>query len=292
MTHSIPLLSRLALATTCIVLVGCEPTTDGTTASGSASESAPDSASTSIGPLPSSDVASETASEAASEDAPPAIDFPHHPAAELIAGSGPGYTDLSNWAPGICFPLVEKAYANSQVWRPGGTNGPAGGVQCNASNYSYPWQDNFCESRSWANPVCGSGQGHQGQDIRPETCKANLHWAVAVEDGTITQVGTYTVALTGNESPHRIFRYLHMQKSTLKVVYGQHVVRGQKLGLVSNNMGDTATTIHLHFEIRVAQAEPLANGTMLTALSFVPPYTALVDAYQRKLNGPDCPVVE
>ncbi len=286
MTKPIPLLSRLALATAFVVLTGCEPTTDGSDASASAS--------TSPSPPAASEAASASAADSASESASatPAIDFPHHPAGELIAGSGSGYTDMSNWAPGICFPLVDKAYANSQVWRPGGTSGPAGGAQCNASNYAYPWQDNFCESRSWTNPVCNSGQGHQGQDIRPETCKANVHWAVATEDGTITQVGTYTVALTGNNSPHRIYRYLHMQKSTLKVVYGQHVVRGQKLGLVSNNMGDTSTTTHLHFEIRVAQAEPLANGTMLTALSFVPPYTALVDAYQRKLNGPDCPVVE
>ncbi|MBW8879857.1 MAG: M23 family metallopeptidase, partial [Asticcacaulis sp.] len=157
---------------------------------------------------------------------------------------------------------------------------------------SYPWQDNFCEARSWNNVVCTSGQGHQGQDIRPETCKANVNWALATENGVITQVGSYTVALTGDGSPHRIYRYLQMQSSTLKVKVGDHVVRGQKLGLVSNNMGDTPTTIHLHFEIRVAQAETMPDGTLLAANSFVPPYTALVDAYQRKLAGPDCAVVE
>ncbi|MDC7684267.1 hypothetical protein PQU92_13330 [Asticcacaulis sp. BYS171W] len=75
------------------------------------------------------------------------------------------------------------------------------------------------------------------------------------------------------------------------------VVRGQKLGLVSNNLGVNSqgqqqyTTIHLHFEIRVGQTETLSDGTVLSADDFVPPYTALVDSYQRKLGG-DCPTVE
>ncbi|ESQ76351.1 hypothetical protein ABAC402_04430 [Asticcacaulis sp. AC402] len=219
------------------------------------------------------------------------VDFPHDAAGDLIAGSGAGYTDVSNWAPGMCFPINGLAYANSQVYKAGGSNGPSGG-QCASANYSYPWQDNFCETRSWNNVVCSTGQGHQGQDIRPATCAANTHWAVAAEDGVITQVGTYTVALTGNSSPHRIYRYLHLQSSSLRVAMGESVVRGQKIGLVSNNMGGTPTTIHLHFEIRVAQAETMGDGTLLAANSFVPPYTALVDAYQRKLAGPDCPVVE
>lgn len=212
----------------------------------------------------------------------------------LISGSGSGYTEASNWAPGICFPLADTpAYANSQVYHPGGTAVPSNTNQCDATNYSYPWQDNFCESRSWTNPLCTSGQGHQGQDIRPKTCKANLYWAVAAEDGVITQVGSYTVALTGNETPHRIFRYLHMQTASLKVKLGDHVTRGQKLGLVSNNLGTSDgkpqyTTIHLHFEIRVAQSETLGDGTVLATNAFVPPYTALVDSYERKLNG-DCP---
>ena len=31
-------------------------------------------------------------------------------------------------------------------------------------------------------------------------------------------------------------------------------------------------------------------GHLLTTSSFVPPHTAIVDAYQRKLADPDCPV--
>ncbi|MGZ3305411.1 MAG: M23 family metallopeptidase, partial [Asticcacaulis sp.] len=106
----------------------------------------------------------------------------------------------------------------------------------------------------------------------------------------------YTVAITGNDSPHRIFRYLHMQSSSLKVKLGDHVLRGQKLGLVSNNLGvsngkQQYTTIHLHFEVRVAQSETMSDGTTLAANAFVAPYAALVDAYQRKLAG-DCPTRE
>lgn len=230
------------------------------------------------------------------------VDFPHEAPTVLVANSGSGYTDKSNWAPGICFPLSQTPdYASSQVYSPGGDHYPSTaatshGSQCDSANYSYPWHDNFCEARGWSNVLCGSGQGHQGQDIRPTTCKKDTYWAVAAEDGTITQVGSYTVAVTGNGSPHRIYRYLHMLSASVKVKVGDTVVRGQKLGLVSNNLGTSNgvpqyTTIHLHFEVRIAQAETLSNGTQLTASTFVPPYTALVDAYQRKLAG-DCPTVE
>lgn len=225
------------------------------------------------------------------------VDFPHDAPTKLVAGSGSGYSEVSNWAPGICFPVLSVAYANSQVYSPGGdhypnTSASNHGSQCDAKNYAYPWHDNFCEARSWTNPVCASGNGHQGQDIRPSTCTANLYSAVAAEDGIITQVGSYTVALTGNATPHRIYRYLHMQKASVQVAVGDHVARGQKLGLISNNLGvsngvQQYTTIHLHFEVRVAQAETMSDGKQLAANAFVPPYAALVDAYQRRLFG-DC----
>jgi murein DD-endopeptidase MepM/ murein hydrolase activator NlpD len=223
-------------------------------------------------------------------------DFPHNDPTVLKPGSGQGYTEVSNWAPGMCFPMEDTpAYANSQVYMAGGSAVPGNTNQCDPGNYAYPWSDNFCESRSWANPLCKAGQGHQGQDIRPKTCKSNLHWAVAAEDGVVTQLGSYTVAITGNGEPHRIYRYLHMQTSSLKVKLHDVVKRGQKLGLVSNNLGTSGgkpayTTIHLHFEVRIAEEENLGNGTVLAANSFVPPYTALVDAYQRKLAG-DCPTL-
>ena len=252
-----------------------------------------------------SDSASASSSDSASSSASSSVamaDFPHEAATALLTGSGQGYTDTSNWAPNICFPIAKTPdYASSQVYNPGGDHYPsyghASGSQCDAKNYAYPWHDNFCESRSWSNVMCKSGSGHQGQDIRPTTCAAKTYWAVATENGVITQVGSYTVALTGDDTPHRIFRYLHMDKASLKVKLGDHVVRGQKLGLISDNFGVDSkgnqqhTTIHLHFEVRIAQAETLPDGTVLSASTFVPPYTALVDAYSRKLAG-DCPTVE
>ncbi|MGN6209938.1 M23 family metallopeptidase [Asticcacaulis sp.] len=279
------------------IVAGCdrftqtaEPSSSGTEVSSPASE-ADVSAEASADLSEASESASDSVSEAALSD------FPHDDPTKLVSGSGSGYAEVSNWAPGICFPIQSVAYANSQVYSPGGDHYPTTsasnhGSQCDSKNYAYPWHDNFCEARSWTNPVCASGSGHQGQDIRPSTCKANLYWAVAAEDGTVTQVGSYTVAITGNATPHRIYRYLHMQKTSVQVAVGDHVVRGQKLGLVSNNLGvsngvQQYTTIHLHFEVRVAQAETMGDGKQLAANAFVPPYAALVDAYQRRLSG-DC----
>ncbi len=292
------MLTSALMLSSVLTLSACDNTA--TTTSGDTSSSAVASSEDSSMP---SESASESASSSESSSSSVAtVDFPHDPATALVAGSGQGYTDTSNWAPGICFPIAGNvAYANSQVYSPGGDHYPTAaatnhGIQCDAANYAYPWHDNFCESRSWSNVLCKSGQGHQGQDIRPPQCKANTYWAVAAEDGVVTQVASYTVAVQGNDSPHRIFRYLHMQKSSVKVAVGDHVVRGQKLGLVSNNLGisngvQQYTTIHLHFEVRIAQAETMGNGTQLTANTFVPPYTALVDAYSRRLAG-DCPTVE
>jgi murein DD-endopeptidase MepM/ murein hydrolase activator NlpD len=66
----------------------------------------------------------------------------------------------------------------------------------------------------------------------------------------------------------------------LKVHVGDRVARGQPIGLVSNNFGSTPTTIHLHFEIKEAVS---FNGSTVT--TWVPPYSSVVDAYQRLLAG-------
>ena len=137
---------------------------------------------------------------------PPGFTF--RPAGELVPKSGTGTTDTTIYLEGMRFPLEsDPAFANSQVWGKGGSEGGGGG-QCDASNYSYPWRDNFCEKRDWAMPLCPAGKGHQGQDIRPATCKKDLHWAVAAIDGTITKIGSYSVYLTGNGNTR--VDYLHM----------------------------------------------------------------------------------
>lgn len=222
----------------------------------------------------------------ASSPAPEA--FSHLGPSELIPGSGPGYSDRTVWAPKLCYPLADEGFANSQVWNAGGTNGPAGGVQCDPKNYSLPWRDNFCETRSNTNALCPGGSGHQGQDIRPKTCKKDNYWAIAAETGTITNIGSYSVTLTGASPPHLQYRYLHVQMNDLAVTEGQTVKIGDHIGKVSNVFGDTPTTIHLHFEIRAGVATTTSTGQSIKTLTFLPPYLSLVDAYNRKLAGTPC----
>jgi murein DD-endopeptidase MepM/ murein hydrolase activator NlpD len=196
---------------------------------------------------------------------PPGFTF--RPAGELVAKSGTGATDTRIYLENMRFPLEsDPAFANSQVWGKGGSHGGGGG-QCDAANYSYPWRDNFCETRDWAMPLCPAGKGHQGQDIRPSTCKKDLHWAVAAVDGTITKIGSFSVYLTGTGNTR--VDYLHM--SSVQVTVGQQVTKGTRLGKVSNVFNGTPTTIHLHFNL----FQNTAEGWM-----YVPPYTSLVAAYQ------------
>jgi len=196
------------------------------------------------------------------------------------ARSGQGRAgDQFIYAPGIRFPLESApAYINSQVYGIGGLHGSRGSL-CDAKNFSYPWHDNYCETRGWGMPLCPAGKGHQGVDIRPATCVKKRHIAVAVESGTITSIGKYTVYLRSTSG--RTYRYLHLDSDTLQVRRGQRVKRGQRIGLVSDNMGNTKTSIHLHFDMK--QTIRFNNGR--SAKVFVPPYASLVDAYQRLLKG-------
>ena len=199
--------------------------------------------------------------------------FTYDPPGTLVKGSGKGRVDNSVFAPGIRFPIESgPAYANSQVWGHGGGSGPSGTEQCDAENFSYPWHDNYCESRSWAMPLCPSGTGHQGQDIRAATCKKGVHWTVAVVDGTITSVGSYSVYLTAPDGTR--FDYLHMQD--VQVKEGQKVKRGDHMGKVSNQFGGEVTTVHLHFNIH-------QNVAGVGAV-YVPTYLSLVKSYETLLN--------
>lgn len=206
--------------------------------------------------------------------------FSYYPAGKLSpAKSGVGRLgDNYVYAPGIRFPIeTAPAYINSQVYGIGGYLGPKGSL-CDKKNYSYPWHDNYCEKRGWGMPLCVGGKGHQGDDIRTATCEKKKYYAVAVEDGVITYIGTYTVKLRGKSG--RTYRYLHLDSRSLQVRKGQWVKRGQRVGLVSNNMGSTATSIHLHFDMK--QTIKIGNSSKSV---FVPPYTSLVEAYKRLLDG-------
>ncbi|WP_439637713.1 M23 family metallopeptidase [Oceanicaulis sp.] len=199
------------------------------------------------------------------------------PPGDLTPGSGAGQTQQINYAPGMRFPLeAGQAYANSQVHGHGGYLGPGGG-QCDAANYSYAWRDNFCETRSYSAPLCPSGTGHQGQDIRPASCQDAVHWAVAADDGVITSVGSYSVRLMSPDGVR--YTYLHLERDSLQVAPGDTVSKGERLGFVSNEFGGTPTTIHLHFEIKMAIETPQGLQNVN-----VPPYLALVESYQQLLS--------
>lgn len=199
------------------------------------------------------------------------------PPGELESGSGRGVADPNVYLRDIRFPIEKApAFLNSQVYRKGGMHGPSGG-QCDSANYSYPWRDNFCEKRDWGMPLCPAGKGHQGQDIRPATCKAGLHWAVAAESGKIVQIGKYSVTL---QTPNgTVYRYLHLDMDDLAVRRGQLVQRGARIGKVSNDFGDASTTIHLHFDIK----DSVRIGGV-SRVVFVPPYSSLQAAYQQLLS--------
>jgi murein DD-endopeptidase MepM/ murein hydrolase activator NlpD len=199
----------------------------------------------------------------------PKVSFNYKPPGELEPNSGQGRVDYNVYLGDMRFPLEQTpSYANSQVYGVGGLHGPAGS-QCDERNYSYPWKDNYCETRTWDMPLCPSGKGHQGQDIRPLDCTDSVHWVVAVEDGTITHIGSYTVYLQGNSGIRH--RYLHLNHDQLAVSTGQQVQKGQRIGLVSDNMGNTQTTIHLHFD-------------MYSGGLYIPPYMSLVEAYKDLLD--------
>jgi murein DD-endopeptidase MepM/ murein hydrolase activator NlpD len=195
--------------------------------------------------------------------------FAYDPPGTLVAGSGKGRPDDHVYAPQILYPIESgPAYANSQVWGHGGASGPSGTGECDAANFRYPWHDNFCETRDWSMPLCPSGSGHQGQDTRAVDCKKDVHTTVAVVDGTITSIGSYSVYLTADDGQR--FDYLHM--STLVVKEGERVKRGQPIGKVSNHYGTSTTTVHLHFNV-------FENVAGVGAV-YVPPYSSLVLAYQ------------
>jgi MYXO-CTERM domain-containing protein len=194
------------------------------------------------------------------------------PAGDLIPGSGEGLAEPTAFAPGMRFPIEDgPAYPNSQVYNAGGYLGPGGG-QCDASNYDYPWRDNYCETRSWDMPLCPAGVGHQGQDIRAATCETLVHWNVAAEAGTVTNIGSYSVYITAADGTR--FDYLHGGGNIISS--GQGMAKAERINRVSNEFGGTATSIHLHFNIK----QDVAG----VGFVFVSPYMSLVHSYEELMG--------
>jgi murein DD-endopeptidase MepM/ murein hydrolase activator NlpD len=212
--------------------------------------------------------------------------FSYYGVGNLAPGSGKGSTDPTVWAPGITFPIKDKpAYLNSQVWGVGGQSGP-NGTFCDARNYQMPWRDSFCETRAGADREslnCPNKEIHQGDDIRAgdaTLCTAENKTAradrteiaiVAAEEGDISYVGTYTVDLRVLD---HIYRYLHLNMAKLQVKEGDHVKAGQMIGYLSNDFGGTATTLHLHLELK--------QNVKDVGWTWVSPYMSLVRAYETK----------
>lgn len=218
--------------------------------------------------------------------------FSYVPAGDLLPQSGPGHADTTIYRADIDFPLEDPAFLNSQVYRYGGSQGGLNGMnggQCETSNYNYPWQDTFCESRSRSQIMCPDG-GHEGVDIRAASCipeTDNTHWAVAVEDGRIIapESSRYTVKLQTDDGT--LYRYLHLKMDELAVADGAFVTRGQRIGKVSNDFfnssGDPVpTTYHLHFEMYQNYAPDEDTDPIFDQVN---PYMTLVNAYEMKLRS-------
>ncbi len=218
--------------------------------------------------------------------------FSYVPAGDLLPASGPGHADTTIYRPDLGFPLEDAAFLNSQVYRYGGSQGSVNGMeggQCHASNYDYPWQDTFCESRSREQIMCPTG-GHEGVDIRAATCipeTGAVHWAVAVEDGRIIAPSSarYTVKLQTDDGA--FYRYMHMKMDALAVSDGEFVVKGQRIGKVFsdffNASGDRVpTTYHLHFEMYQNYAPDEDADPIFDQVN---PYMTLINAYEKKLRG-------
>ncbi len=216
------------------------------------------------------------------------IKFEYYAPGDLIGGTGTGRIDDTVYAPDMVFPIkTAPTFPQSMVYRLGGA---VGGDQCDPANYDIPWRDNFCEQRSSTRntPMCPTNKVHQGQDIRVGSatdCNAlrgqakvdrGIHEVVAVEDGIIQHIGTYSVQLKGTETGN-IYSYLHLNMRRLRVSALDTVSAGDTLGFVSNDFGSTPTTFHLHFEIKA----PIEGEGIV----HVPPYMSLVSAYERREDG-------
>jgi hypothetical protein len=251
---------------------------------------------------------------------PPEVskDFTYYGPGDLIPNSGwhkmPGRADYTVYAR-VRFPMADApAYIKSQSFMPWGDCYRTGLVgrlgrkgsqyhckvndkplvfdESAAENWTYPWRDNFCETRDFLVGQCPGGYGHQGQDMRSANCVLNnenadrclpyQHTVAAVHDGLIWRtpgnLGAYIVFNNPNE--HVRFRYLHMNPNFMDddgLVSGRVVSEGEIIGKVAT-WGDHehGTSYHLHFNLQVFTK---------VGWVWVNPYMTLVSAYERLIGG-------
>ena len=233
----------------------------------------------------------DTASEVAERPLAASPDFTYRPVGDIIAHSGSrkqgGRADFTAYSQ-IRFPVEETpAFIHSQSF---GKRRPAGELAGGPT--SYPWQDNFCEARSFGVGQCPSGFGHQGEDIRPaacprqndglDRCDPKQKGVVAVRDAVVIrslkqQAATLQV---NTRTEHIRFRYMHMNPFALdadRILNGRQVAEGEKIGVVSNYLDrPNGTTRHLHFDVQVFTRD----GWL-----WVNPYVTLISAYERLIRG-------
>ena len=222
-------------------------------------------------------------------------DFSYRPVGDIIANSGHrkqgGRADVTAFSQ-IRFPLEKiPAFVHSQEFRNRrSSDRPIDELA--GSNTSYPWQDNFCEARSFNVGQCPSGFGHQGEDIRPapcpsasedgERCDPRQQAVVAVRDSTVIRSPKQQAATLqiNSRTEHIRFRYMHMNPATMDadgVLNGRAVDEGEKIGVVSNYLDHpNGTSRHLHFDVQVFTRD----GWL-----WVNPYVTLVSAYERLIRG-------
>jgi hypothetical protein len=225
-------------------------------------------------------------------------DFSYRPAGDIIANTGfrrqGGRADFTAYSQ-IRFPLEKApAFAHSQSFmkrRAREKTDEAAGHN-GGDNSGYPWQDNFCEARSFGVGQCAGGYGHQGQDIRAgecavasegsDKCDPRQQGVVAVRDSVVIRSPKQqAVTLQVNSRTEHIrFRYMHMNPMNLDadgVLNGRLVAEGEKFGVVSNYLDyPNGTSRHLHFDVQVFTRD----GWL-----WVNPYVTLISAYERLIRG-------
>jgi hypothetical protein len=244
-------------------------------------------------------------------------DFTYYAPGDLLPGTGMaghgGRADATVYS-AIRFPIAHApAYINSQSFMNWGNcdltgrvalggRGKDAAYSCRvnelplvndeAKNYAYPWRDNFCEHRHYEVTQCPAGVGHQGEDIRPSTCKLRNAEAgrcepyqddvVAVRDGVALRSAGDEALYLVVDAPgeHVRFRYLHMNPHMLDaagLVSGRALSEGEVLGQVADYEARAGgTSYHLHFNLQV----PTRQGWV-----YVNPYMTLVAAYERLIGG-------
>jgi len=236
----------------------------------------------------------DIASEAVERSSAASLDFTYRTAGEILAKSASrrqnGRADFTAYSQ-IRFPLTKApAFVHSQSLGVRKVSDrllePVGGPT------SYPWQDNFCEARSFGVGQCASGFGHQGQDIRParcpphdegpDHCDPQKQTVVAVRDAVLIRAPKQQAATlqVNTRNEHIRFRYMHMNPVTMDaegILNGRHVDEGEPIGVVSNYLDrPNGTSRHLHFDVQVFTRD----GWL-----WVNPYVTLISAYERLIGG-------